>query len=202
MKIIQSVVLLLFLFPTCSALAVALKAKPVAALARLIEESSFIHKEDGLVFGFVSIQSCLFVSEKVIVLKNYCVPARDYPAKGYTIISPEFGIIDFYQEQLEAELKRDILITTFPEILKDYVSDHLSESRIAGLNEIMEKLYYKNDPACWSTNASYDTGNAVVECSADGIIDFDSWAAETQALTGNLSEWKKLLESVEAALKK
>ncbi len=199
-KLISFVVALAVLISAAPAPAVVLEAKAVADLVRLIEETKFTHKEDGLIFGFVSIQSCLYVSERLIILKNYCVPAREYPAKGFTIISPEFGMIDFYQEELEAGLKRDVLIATFPEVLKDYFSSPLSDSKIANLNEIIETLYYKNEAACWSTNASYDTGLPVVECSAANILHFDAWAAETQALTGDLSAWKRLMESLEASL--
>ena len=189
-----------FVFSSGSAFAMALEAKPVSELVRLIETSKFSHKEDGLIFGFVSTQSCLYVSDRVVILKNYCIPAREYPAKGYTIISAEFGIIDLYQEELEAGLKRDVQITAFPDILKDYLSTPLVESKIEGLNEIFEKLYYQNAAACWSTNASYSTGLPVVECSAEDVVNFDTWAAETQSLTGDLSAWKKLIESVETTL--
>lgn len=189
-----------FVFSSGSAFAMALEAKPVSELLRLIETSKFSHKEDGLIFGFVSTQSCLYVSDRVVILKNYCIPAREYPAKGYTIISAEFGIIDLYQEELEAGLKRDVQITAFPDILKDYLSIPLAESKIEGLNEIFEKLYYQNAAACWSTNASYSTGLPVVECSAEDVVNFDTWAAETQSLTGDLSAWKKLIESVETTL--
>ena len=189
-----------FVFSSGSAFAMALEAKPVSELLRLIETSKFSHKEDGLIFGFVSTQSCLYVSDRVVILKNYCIPAREYPAKGYTIISAEFGIIDLYQEELEAGLKRVVQITAFPDILKDYLSTPLVESKIEGLNEIFEKLYYQNAAACWSTNASYSTGLPVVECSAEDVVNFDTWAAETQSLTGDLSAWKKLIESVETTL--
>lgn len=176
------------------------EAKPVSELVQMINDTSFTHKEDGLVFGFFSIQSCLYVSGEIVILKNYCVPAKDYPAKGYTIISPKFGIIDLYQEELGSVLKRDILISTFPDILKDYIKAPLNDSSINELNEIIEKLYYKNEPACWSTNASFATGQPVVQCSIEQVLNFDLWATETQNLTGDLAAWKKLIESIEASL--
>ncbi len=200
MKLFFIVVALLF--SANLSLAAQFEAKPVADLIKLVESGTFVQKEVGLVFGFVSIKSCLYISDEVIILKNYCVPARDYPAKGYTIFSREFGIIDLYEEQIETDLKRDIMISTFPDILKDYLSSSLSSYDITALNEILEKLYYKNDPACWSTNISFDTGLPVVECSAAGVVHFDQWATETQALTGSLDDWKKLIGSVETSLNK
>ena len=194
--------ILCFVSFASTSFAALLEAKPVSALIKAVEYSTFTQKEPGLVFGFVSIKSCLFVSDELIILKNYCVPAHDYPAKGYTIFSREFGIIDFYQEQTGSELKRDILISTFPEILKEYLNSPLSTYNIESLNVILEKLYYKNDPACWSTNLSFSTGLPVVECSAAGVLNFESWATETQALTGSLSDWKKLVKSIENSISK
>lgn len=199
-KLISYILASGIVFAAIPALAVVLEAKPVGELIRLIERSKFIHKENGLIFGFVSTQSCLYVSENAIILKNYCLPARDYPAKGYTIISAEFGIIDLYQEKLEAGLKRDIQITAFPDILKEYLTTPMLDVKIQGLNEIIEKLYYQNGAACWSSNASYSTGLPVVQCSAENIVNLEAWAAETQSLTGDLHAWKKLIESVETAL--
>lgn len=199
-KILNYIVAAGFCFSALPAFATVLDAKPVGELMRLIEESKFSHKENGLTFGFVSIQSCLYVSDKIVILKNYCVPVRDYPAKGYTIISAEFGIIDLYQEELEAGLKRDVQITAFPDVLKEYLGTPMPDSKIQSLNEILEKIYYRNDAACWSTNASYSTGLPVVACSAENVVNFDLWAAETQALTGDLTVWKKLIEKIENTL--
>lgn len=195
-------VFLTLMLASLSSFAVVYEAKPLGELTELISATSFEHKEDGLIFGFFSIQSCLFVSEEVAILKNYCLPVNDYPAKGYTIISPRYGIIDLYQENLNSVLKRDILISTFPDVLKIYLAPPLNTSTIASLNEILEKLYKSNDPACWSTNFSNSTGEAIAKCSVENVLNFDLWAQETQSLTGDLNAWKNLLDGIESKLKK
>lgn len=194
--------ILTVLLSTLSAYSYVYEAKPVRGLMKLINEAKFEHKEDGLVFGFFSIQSCLYVSSELVVLKNYCLPKKDYPAKGYTIISPEFGIIDLYQEDIGSENKRDILITAFPDELKDYVSAPLQGYSLADLNGILEKLYNKNSSGCWSTNLSYSNGKPVVQCSIAEVLHFDLWAKETQSLTGDFKVYSQLMESVEESILK
>ncbi len=188
------------MFSTLSAQAVILEAKPVRDLIAFLQNAQFKYKETGMVFGFTTIQSCLYVSQDIVVLKNYCFPKKDYPAQGYTIISPKFGIIDLYQENLETVFKRDIQITTFPDILKDYLKAPLNNSDIAGLNKVIETLYYQYGPACWSTNASYSDLQPKVQCSTQEVVGFDLWAQETQNITGNLKSWKNLMQEVESRL--
>jgi hypothetical protein len=194
------IIILILTLSTLSAKAVLLEAKPVSDLIASIQSAQFKYKETGMVFGYTTIQSCLYVSQDFVVLKNYCFPKKDYPAQGYTIISPKFGIINLYQENLETVLKRDIQITTFPEILKDYVKAPLNNSDLAGLNKVFETLYYQFGPACWSTNASFSDLQPKVQCSAQEVVGFDLWSQETQKITGDLKSWKNLMKAVESAL--
>lgn len=181
-----------------------LEAKPVSDLVELIKEAKFTYKEEGMVFGFYSIKSCLYVNqgagEDIIIFKNYCLPKKEYPAKGFTIFSKKFGMIDLYQEVIGTVFKRDIRISTFSDVLKDYIETPMRESTIASLNAVIEKLYYQYDPACWSTNVSHYTGKPEAKCNADDILHFDLWASETQELTGDLKAWAQLMEAVEASL--
>ncbi|MEQ1722745.1 MAG: hypothetical protein ABL930_06185 [Pseudobdellovibrio sp.] len=199
----KKIILIAFLtLTTLSAQAVILEAKPVSDLITSIQSAQFKYKETGMIFGYTTIQSCLYVSKDFAILKNYCFPKKDYPAQAYTIISPKFGMIDLYQEDLVSVLKRDIQITEFPDILKDYVKVPLNNSNIEGLNKIIEKLYYQYGPACWSTNASYSDQQPDVRCSTTEVIDFDLWKVETQNITSDLKSWKNLMQAVEAAITK
>lgn len=190
------------LLGSLSAYCYVLEAKSVADMIQTIKETSFEHKEDGMVFGFYSIKSCLYVSHDFAILKNYCVPKKDYPAKGYTIISSKFGIINLYQEKTPHYFKRDVQINVFQDILKYYIPDSLSASTITELNEILEELYYQYVPACWSTNASFATEEPEVQCSRDGVLNFDLWAKETQSLTGDPEAWKQLMNIIEFSITK
>lgn len=193
---------LIVAFSSIAAYSYILEAKPVADLITQIQQSKFEHSEDGLVFGFHSIKSCLYVSQNFVILKNYCVPKKEYPVRGYTIISLKFGIVDLYQEEINSVIKRDIRISTFSEILKDHLNSPLQTSTISILNEILEKLYYLHDPACWSTNLSNYTNQPEVKCSTSEVLNFDLWAEETQAITGDDKSWKQLMQAVEISITK
>lgn len=197
-KIIAIVALIL---SSVSTQAYVLEAKPLADLESLIQSSTFKYKETGMVFGFSTIKSCLYVANDIAILKNYCVPKKEYPAAGYTIISPKFGIIDLYQEDLETVIKHDIQITTFPDILKGFIKTPVHTQNIAGLNKILEGVYKLYGPACWSTNATFENQVPEVQCYASQeVIGFDTWSVETQKKTNDMKAWKALMEAVEATI--
>lgn len=179
-----------------------LEAKPIADMINAIQKASFEHKEDGLAFGFFTIKSCLYVSQDFAILKNYCVPKKDYPAAGYTIISPEFGIIYLYQEKIGSLLQRDIEISTFSDILREHISGTMDGSTIAGLNQVLEKLYYQYGPGCWSTNLSSYTEKPEVSCTTTDVLNFKNWADETQIITGDEKNWQSLLKAIESSIDK
>ena len=173
---------LLFLLISFAAKA-ELEATSFQELRGLIARTQFSYKETGKVFGFVSTQSCLFTAPGIAVFRNYCYPARPYPAQGYTIISSEFGIIDLYEEQMSpALLKRDIRITQFPSILAPYLDVAPENLGLKGLSSTLEKMHYNYFPACWSTNFSYYTEAPDANCTKklSDIVGFPQWELETQ----------------------
>ncbi len=181
-----------------------LEAKSVPALLKLIEQTQFTYVETGKMFGFVSTQSCMFESADVIVFKNYCFPARVYPAQGYTIISKEFGIIELYEETMDSVLKRDISISQFPAILAPYVNSPLPDLSLTDYSTMIEKMYNRYFPGCWSTNYSFYTETKDANCSkpTDTFIGFAQWAQETQDILNDEVEWKALIKSLNAKFKK
>lgn len=192
----------IFIFLSLRCFSSSLEARPVADLISLVKMQNFKYVETGLGFGFVSIQSCMYMSEEVIILQNYCFPKKEYPAKGFTIISEKFGVVDLYQEKFEITLKKDIEITSFGENLKKYLKAPYDKISLFELNKIIEKIYYQNEPACWSTNFSYSNGEPVVNCSTelDQILHFENWAKETQAITLDETRWKNLIQEVESKI--
>lgn len=198
MKYLLTVGLLLSVSSVSSAYT--LEAKSVTEMTAQIKNSQFRHVEDGLAFGFNSILSCLYVSPDFAILKNYCVPKKDYPARGYTIISLKNGVIDLYQEKFPEIIKRDIQISTFPDMLKDFIEDPLEKSSIANLNDLLQILYELNGPACWSTNSSYYEAAPVAACNSPDVINFEEWKSETQNLTANSQLWNELFNTIELAI--
>ena len=180
-----------------------LEAKSVPALLKQIEQTQFTYVETGKMFGFVSTQSCMFESADLIVFKNYCFPARVYPAQGYTIISKEFGIIELYEEKMDSVLKRDIHISQFPAILAPYVNSPLPDLSLNDYSAMIEKMYNRYFPGCWSTNYSFYTETNDANCSrpVDTVIGFAQWAQETQDIVNDEVEWKALIKALNAKFK-
>lgn len=193
-------ILISSLLVSVSASAYILDAKPMDDLLNALKTEKFVHKEDGLIFGFNSIKSCVFASDNFVLIKNYCIPKKDYPAKGYTIISLKFGIIDLYQEKTDFVIKQDIQISTFSDVLKDYLQIPTSKLTIESLNIILEKLYYTYGPACWSSNYSYQTNNAIAACNTDEVSHFQEWANETQTIVNDGKLWNLLLQDIESGI--
>lgn len=176
-----------------------LEAKSFNLLMQQIESTRFTYRERALVHGFYSIQSCLYTSAEIVVLKNYCYPKKNYPAKGYTIFSRKFGIIDLYQEQLGDILKRDMNITVFPDALHQQMTSPMTSYRIRSLNTVLDHFYRIRGPACWSTNFSRYTEAPDVQCNINKneVSGFGEWADETQALTANVADWNRLISRLE-----
>jgi hypothetical protein len=175
-----------------------MQAKSFEDLRIELKRTSFTYQETGLVFGFISIQSCLFVSEKFAVFKNYCFPARTYPAKGHTIISKEFGIVELYEEKQQTKNQRVIRISEFPSYLAPYIDGALSDFDLSAFSGIIEKLYYRYNPGCWSTNSAINTGLPEANCSRnpEQVIGLEAWALETQTIVNDESQWELLMSEM------
>jgi hypothetical protein len=196
------VILISSLFFAAQLQAQQLEAKPFKEVVEAIQTTSFKFTEVGMAFGFETIKSCIYTSEQMIVIKNYCFPKREYPAKGYTIISPKFGLIELYQENLADVLKRDIRLDAFPEIMRDYINGPLSQMKLVEINKVLEKIYYRFAPACWSTNFSQNTEGPEASCNGGtDINNFKPWADETQAVLLNEKAWLELVEQLETQFK-
>jgi hypothetical protein len=176
--------------------------QPFTELVSEIENAEFSYKETGLLFGFSSIKSCMYASRDIVIFKNYCSPRNNFPARGYTIISAKFGMIDIYEEKIDAIIKRDITQTEFSQNLAPYLTMALPTATLDGMNEIMETLYSQYNPGCWSTNWSHYSRLPEASCSsaAGEVIGFKSWTQETQSLTGNDQEWNGLIQTIENQL--
>ena len=180
-----------------------LTLKSMNQLIDAIDREEFTHKGTGRLFSYISTSSCLYVSENLAIFKNYCFPVRQYPARGYTIISAEFGMIDLYEEKLPVGLKRDITLSEFPEILAPYLTTPFPMATLEGLDAMMEKIHYKYNPGCWSTNLSYYTETKDVNCTirTDAVSGFEEWSVETQEIVADEETWNLLFNKIEARIK-
>jgi hypothetical protein len=198
----KTLLLLVFSLNSFMAYGEGFKIEPFTELVREIEHAEFSYKETGLLFGFSSIKSCMYASHDIVIFKNYCSPINNFPARGYTIISAKFGMIDIYEEKIDAIIKRDITQTEFSQNLAPYLNMPLPTTTLEGLNEIMETLYSQYNPGCWSTNWSHYSRLPEASCSpaAGNVIGLKSWTQETQVLTGSDQEWNSLFQTIEKQL--
>jgi hypothetical protein len=185
-----------------SALAQSYEITSFHQLITAIKKSDFTYKGKGLVFGYVSAQSCLYSSPEIIVLKNYCGTGSNYPARGYTIISAKHGMVDIYQERVGSKIRRDLIQTEFAQNLSPYLTTPLPLMSLHGLSDLMEKMYEMFNPGCWSTNWSQYTGQAEAECSsaAGDVRGLEEWIMETQDINGDEKKWQALFETIENKL--
>lgn len=197
---------LLFAVLFTNSYAQALTAKSVEDMLKKIEASEFTYQGHALAYGYFSIESCLYTSKDFAILKNYCYPAKSYPAKGFTIISPEFGVVRFYQESLPKEIvKRDIELHTFSEDFAEYAGTPMADLSFGKINSIMEELYNKQPAACWSSNYSRYTSKPEVKCNqkaGNSVASLAAWGKETQAMSKHSKGWNAVLARLNAAIKK
>lgn len=186
-----------------NAQAILLEAKPMKDLRAEIEATRFKYTETGMAHGFDTIKSCVYTSPDMIVIKNYCSPKKDYPAKGYTIISKKFGLVELYQEEISADLlKRDIRLDGFPEAVAPYLKANLSGQKLPAINNFLESMANTSNAACWSTNFSFYTEAADVNCYGTDITEHAAWAQETQALLTDEKTWLQIIKDLETKFSK
>lgn len=181
-----------------------MEAKSFSALRQQVEAGQFRYVETGKMFGFDTTHSCMFKAPGLTVFRNYCYPVRNYPAQGYTIVSAEFGIVELYEENMGHILKRDVHISEFPAILAPYLAGTSPDMTLQDYSSIIEKMYYKFYPGCWSTNHSYYTEGADANCSkpTENVVGFAHWAQETQSLLNDAAEWKALMLELDQKFKR
>jgi hypothetical protein len=172
----------------------ALKAPSMKELIRTLKEAKFSYKETGLVFGYVSIQSCLYTSKDIVVFKNYCFPKKNYPARGLTIISPVFGMMDFYEETRSGMLRREIDLSEFKDVLLPYLQAPVETYTLSQLSELSRNLYYKNHPACWSSDFNLNYQAPHTDCNVEKALipNYSEWESEAQAFMADDETWDEV----------
>lgn len=163
-------------------------------LLKEVLASKFTYVETGRIHGFHSIDSCLFTSERFVLVRNYCRPAKNYPAKGFLLISPEYGIFELYEENEEGQQFRNLRILTFEKELGTMLSLPMSSMNIEKTNTVKTHFYKANGRACWSTNLSRYTMAPEAGCIYEDIERFPAWKKESQKFVMNAKTWKKAMK--------
>jgi hypothetical protein len=71
-----------------------------------LQEVEWVYQGRQVLNGYGSTESCLYTSDKAVLLEHYCWPKRKYPAKSVTILSREWGVTQLYQETLDGKTER------------------------------------------------------------------------------------------------
>lgn len=201
MKYITTI-LLIALFSTTTQ-AQLLEAKPIAEVLESALKGKLKYIETAKVSGYATTASCLYTSGDLIVLKNYCFPKREYPAKSFTIISAKYGMVQLYQETVDSELeKHDVRIDMFPSHLQQMLEPDLTKYKVSDVNKIFDYKSSARLPGCWSTNFSFYTETPDANCSnSSEVQNFTQWAADTQKLTADQKQWATLIEKLNQKFK-
>lgn len=173
----------------------------IVAPKKLINEllqSKFTYVETGRISGFHSIDSCLFTSDRFVLVRNYCRPEKNYPAKGFLILSPEYGVLEFYEENEEGLQYRNVRILTFPEELAAKLKLPVNSMNIEKTNSIKDYFYELRSRACWSTNLSRYTMAPQAGCIYEEISKFPKWRDKSQQFTLDQKAWNRAIRKLTA----
>ncbi len=200
MRRIFLLLVVLLLSPTFTQ-AAPYKAEPVGNILKAINDSRLIYMGRGLLFGFFSIESCVWANREMILIQNYCYPQQEHPAKGIVVWSKKFGIVEFYEEKLpNGIVKKDVSINQFPEFLTTILPNDLRALDINLINEISEKLYNRRNPACWSTNYDWNKQIKLAACYQTAVGEYRPWIVETQSIVNDADKWDAILRGVFAKI--
>jgi hypothetical protein len=179
-----------------------LETRSFSSLMKAIQSTTFTYKETGKLPGYETTKSCMHISDTMVIFKNYCSPAGNYPVKGYTIISREFGVVDLYEEDLETVLKRDILQTQFSVVLEGNLPATFPNSSLKDLNLMLKTMHDQYLPSCWSTNLSFYTEAPDTNCNIDvaKVQGYEAWKNETQTFLGSEVDWIALMKAIDQKL--
>lgn len=145
------------------------------------------------VYGFHSTESCLSIHGEVLLVRNYCNDTKKYPAKGYYIISPKWGLHYLYEEILPGDIyARDVNLDSFPETVSAYwEGEELDLNSALRLLEYLGKDY---GPGCWVTNYSRYTDSPQSECFQADINLYPHWKTESEKMVNDIPLWNSSLD--------
>lgn len=150
-----------------------------------------------LVFGYFSLESCLYTQNSASVLRHYCFPRGKYPARAMTLIGPKFGVVYIYEEVEGPMVRREIAIDIFPEHLADFSDGPYGHWMIRDWNKAFGYFSDYSMGSCWSTNFSSNHNSAESDCYLLRIADYKDWSKETMDLVNDPKAWNILWEQLE-----
>ena len=174
-----------------------LTALPLNEVLAQMESTNLTPLGHGMVFGFESIESCLFGGEDLLVTVNYCYPKRNYPARSVVFWSKRFGVIELYEETLSPKItKRDVRINEFPELVQNIFSLDFGSINFETVNSVSRKLYERDNPACWVTNFDQNEEAPSADCRKADPKLFEPWIENSRKLVDLPRAWNEAFSRV------
>ncbi|MCB0392161.1 MAG: hypothetical protein KDD58_12795 [Bdellovibrionales bacterium] len=167
-------------------------------ILEIVESRQFEFQFRGKLFGFYSTQSCVYRSDDILLIRNYCHDDKFFPAKSYYIISPTLGWHYLYEEDLGGHYQREITLKSFPEDIVGLWSEK-EILNLDKLNLLLEALYYDFNSACWVTNFSKYKSGPHSDCYKEDIANFPLWKSDSENLVFDEDRWNQTLKSLRQA---
>lgn len=183
--------ILFFLVFSLSLEAQVLTAKKIDQVIDVIKADHFTYLGKKKLFSYISTKSCVYLGKTSILIKNYCEKDEDYPAKSITLVSHEFGIIEFY-EQKEGYHVRRISLSSFPEHLEKDLPKDLSVMNIDSIDQFLEENYYQYLPACWSFQRTQPDAEDQLSCHGVDANDYRAWLEDSFFILEKKSSWDRV----------
>lgn len=164
---------------------------PIQTILDDLENEKFLFIGQGVLYGYGTTSSCLYASEKILLVEHYC-DAPHTPARSITLWSLKFGMVQLYGERFSNFDYRTIRLNEFATYLGYVFPDNARSLTVDRVNEMMRILYEQKNPACWSSNADFSTAGSLANClKADAQL-FEPWFKETQGIVNSPLRWNKV----------
>lgn len=160
-------------------------------------EAKFILK--GKLFGFYSTQSCVYKTESLLIIRNYCNTSSSYPAKSFYVISPDIGHYYFYEERNSNFIKQEITLLSTPDLVRwlwPKLGTKLENVTLTNLNEVLETLYYSYDEACWMTGYNHPDIEAHGGCLIESPEFYPEWQNDSSTIVTGTQHWSDAIKTL------
>lgn len=165
--------------------------KDMSEILHILNGEKFLFKGRKILSGYNSTQSCAYVSDKAIIVENYCYPVRNYPARSLTLISLEFGVVELYEETGGMDV-RSITQSTFPEDVQKVFPKSFQHITIDELDIMLETLYRQYNPACWAIKRDQPSPVEGFNCFKVPRDDYAAWLDSLMGYVLNKNLWDAL----------
>lgn len=160
-----------------------------------LEQMNFNYLGKIKLSSFYSTQSCIYRSNDVLLIQNYCSDTRKYPAKSFYVVSPAMGYHYFYEDNQVSNQMREVTINRFPEVVASYW-DGVASLSLQEVDDLLQAMYHDFGAACWVTNYSPYQNGPHSSCTKTEISLYPQWKRETEEFVFDVDQWDRGLKTL------